>query len=120
MATARLKTTSCAQTGDVSADVTGWSWFAQLGYLFPDTAWELAVRYGWYNHDISGGATFGENEIAGAVNYYIDGHADKLTVDYTMIQADDAGNFFSDTYAGYNATLTSDATLLRFQWQLAL
>ena len=33
---------------------------------------------------------------------------------------DDDGNAFVDTYAGYNATGTGDAVLIRFQWQLAL
>ena len=54
------------------------------------------------------------------MNYYIDGHADKVTLDAAFIQADDDGNFMADTYAGYNATCDSDAMLLRLQWQLAL
>ena len=54
------------------------------------------------------------------MNYYIDGHADKVTLDAAFITADDDGNFLADTYAGYNATGDSDAMLLRLQWQLAL
>ena len=98
----------------------GTSYLVQLGYLFPDTAWEVAARYSAYTLKPDVGVETGGTEYGFAVNYYIDGHADKLTVDYTMITADKAGNLLADTYAGYNATFTSDATLLRLQWQLAL
>jgi hypothetical protein len=64
--------------------------------------------------------TEGAHEYAFAVNYFIDGHSDKLTLDASFIQADDAGNHFGDVYAGYEPTGTGDGILLRFQWQLAL
>ena len=56
------------------------------------------------------------------VNYYIDGHADKLSLDVAMItpEGDDDSNALADTYAGYNTTFDSDAILIRLQWQLAL
>jgi hypothetical protein len=54
------------------------------------------------------------------VNYYIDGHGNKLTWDATFITPEDDGNFFADVYAGYSATDDSDGMLIRFQWQLAL
>ena len=97
----------------------GFSWLVQLGYLFPDTAWEVAARYSAYEHDPAGAAIFTGNEIGVAVNYYIDGHADKVTLDVAMISSDST-NLFADTYAGYNATRDSDAVLVRLQWQLAL
>ena len=97
----------------------GFSYLVQLGYLFPDTAWEIAARYSAYEHDPAGGAIFTGNEIAVAVNYYIDGHADKVTLDAAFLSTDDA-NILADTYAGYSATGTSDAMMLRLQWQLAL
>ena len=53
------------------------------------------------------------------MNYYIDGHADKVTLDAAFISTDDV-NVLSDTYAGYNATGTGDGIMLRLQWQLAL
>ena len=53
------------------------------------------------------------------MNYYIDGHADKVTLDAAFISTDDI-NLLTDVYAGYNATLDSDGLLLRLQWQLAL
>ena len=55
-----------------------------------------------------------------AVNYYIDGHADKVTLDAAFISAEQGGNFLADTYAGYSVTNLGGATLLRLQWQLAL
>ena len=107
-------------TGGVFPQVDGYSYLAQVGYLFPDTAWEIAVRYSLYNHDPVGVAEFGGSEIGVAVNYYIDGHADKVTLDYTLITSEKDGNLLSDTYAPYNSTSTSDATMIRLQWQLAL
>ncbi len=98
----------------------GTAYLAQLGYLFPDTAWEIAARYSGYFAEPDGGNDSGATEIGVAVNYYIDGHADKITADIAFISPEDAGAFVADTYAGYNASGDSDATLLRLQWQLAL
>jgi hypothetical protein len=94
-------------------------WCVQGGYLFPGTAWELAARYSYLSMDM-GGIKEGAREIAFAVNYFIDGHADKLTADVSFISADGAGNMFGDVYTGYEPTGLGDGTLLRFQWQLAL
>jgi hypothetical protein len=107
---------------DIGIDAEGTSWFAQLGYLFPDTAWELAVRYSQYTHedDLLMSSELGATEWAAAVNFYIDGHSDKLTLDAALITAEDDGNLLGDVYAGYNPTGDSDAVLIRFQWQLAL
>jgi len=101
----------------------GFSWLVQVGYLFPDTAWEIAARYDSQSREYDVASpykTFGATEFAFAVNYYIDGHADKLTLDASFITPDDDGNFLADVYPGYNVTDTSDAMLIRFQWQLAL
>jgi hypothetical protein len=105
---------------DFGADFDGMSWFAQVGYLFPDTAWEVAARYGVYEYDFDGGFLGGASEYAFAVNYYVDGHSNKLTADVSFVAAEDDGNPLADVYAGYSVTIDSDATLLRFQWQLAL
>ncbi|MFO0931267.1 MAG: porin [Planctomycetota bacterium] len=100
-------------------DSDGFSYLIQAGYLFPGTAWEIAARYSAYEANI-GSNTFSEaTEIGVAVNYYIDGHADKVTLDVAMISSDSV-NLFADTYAGYNATSDSDAVMIRLQWQLAL
>jgi hypothetical protein len=108
---------------DFSADQDGFSWFAQIGYLFPDTAWEIAARYGWYNHEFDGGGTLAESEIGAAINYYIDGHSDKLTLDAAWLTGEEDGGFRTfDTYAAYwnNLAEGNSAILIRFQWQLAL
>ncbi len=101
-------------------NLDGWSYLVQVGYLFPDTAWEIAARYSAYGIEPDGGPDAGATEYGFAVNYYIDGHADKVTADVTFVSADDDGNFLADTYTGYNVTGDSDATLIRLQWQLAL
>jgi hypothetical protein len=108
---------------DIGPDVDGFSYFGQIGYLFPDTAWEIAARYSWYTHDVSGGTKSSESEIGVAINYYIDGHSDKLTLDAAWLTGEDDGAFHTfDTYAGYwnNITESDTALLIRFQWQLAL
>ncbi|MBL9086247.1 MAG: hypothetical protein JNM10_03825 [Planctomycetia bacterium] len=104
-------------------NLNGFSWLAQAGYLFPGTAWEIAARYSYYEMTFEDQADFmhGGSEIAVGVNYYIDGHADKLSLDVAMItpEGDDDSNALADTYAGYNTTFDSDAILIRLQWQLA-
>jgi hypothetical protein len=107
---------------DTHPDIDGWSWLAQIGYLFPCTAWEVAARYSVYSTEYDGaGYTNGASEWGFAVNYYIDGHSDKLTLDVTLIQGDyEDYNNFSDAYAAYWQTDDGNATLIRFQWQLAL
>ena len=95
----------------------GFSWLVQAGYLFPGTAWEIAARYDHYE----AGDPFGADadEVAVAVNYYIDGHADKVTLDVAFITSGET-NIIGDTYAGYTPSDESDAVLVRLQWQLAL
>ena len=109
-------------SNDVSSFDEGSSWFAQLGYLFPDSAWEIAARYGMYSTDHTNDFQCGAIEYGAAVNYYIDGHADKLTWDASFISPDGDEDFneFGDVYAGYSPTFESDGMLIRFQWQLAL
>jgi hypothetical protein len=98
------------------------SWFAQLGYLFPNTAWEIAAKYGMYKLDPQSTTTdLSATEYGAVLNYYIDGHSNKLSLDASIITVDGTDiNFFADEYTGYNATGSSDAVLVRFQWQLAL
>jgi hypothetical protein len=94
------------------------SWLVQVGYLFPGTAWEIAARWSAYQGDDEFDDA-GAYEYAAAVNYYIDGHADKVTLDFAYITSEDF-NFHADNYPGYNATGESDGMLVRLQWQLAL
>jgi hypothetical protein len=104
---------------DTFPDTDGWSWLAQLGYLFPCTAWEVAARYSVYSEDYAG-STYGATEWAFVVNYYVDGHGDKLTLDVSLIDGStDDYNYFGDAYVG-SWPVQDTATLIRFQWQLAL
>ena len=96
----------------------GWSWLVHAGYLFPDSAWEVAARYDVHGLDAFQ-RSFGGTEIAGAVTYYVDGHSDKVTLDLARIRGDHQADVQADTYAGYSA-VTADAWMLRLQWQLAL
>ena len=42
----------------------GWSYLGQVGYLFPDTAWEIAARYSRYElSDVFGGNDFGGDRV---------------------------------------------------------
>ena len=96
----------------------GWSGLVQAGFLFPDSAWEVAARYDVHSFDAFQ-KSWGGTEIAGAVTYYIDGHSDKVTLDLSHIRGDHQADVQADTYAGTSA-VTADAWLLRLQWQLAL
>ncbi len=122
--TAAYNSVEFSDSAFFGVDATGTSYLVQLGYLFPDTAWEIAARYSAYNHEFDDvlffGDTFGATEIGVAVNYYIDGHGDKLTADVALVTAEDDGNILSDVYAAYNTSGDSDAMLVRFQWQIAL
>ena len=120
-------------------DVNYLAILAQIGYHFPGTAWEVAARYSSY--DVDNGVPFaplprsqhplpdgGVSEIAVAVNYYVNGHGNKLTLDASLVSGSDArSRLLLDPYAGYpgprgNAGQGGDdfGLLLRFQWQLAL
>jgi hypothetical protein len=129
-------------------DVDGFAALAQLGYLFPDTAWEIAGRWSTVSLSNTAVGAFpardgGVTEFAGVINYYLNGHGNKLSLDVAFLSADQDAWFFGfnnfiDPYAGYgghiqpvtgNASWTAaqpaniqnnDIVLIRFQWQLAL
>ena len=85
------------------------------------TAWEIAARYSSVN--VEQGAFTGDlTEIAGAINYYLNGHGNKLSVDVTMLDETDADLNFFDVYTGIQPLpgIEDSAILIRFQWQLAL
>ena len=64
------------------------------------------------------------NTFGAAINYYLNGHANKLTLDASFISVDQAGGFggYYDTYSGVPLGWDADGEsfLIRFQWQLAL
>ena len=125
-----------ADTDDVNAIAA----LVQVGYLFPGTAWEVAARFSSYDVDNSNPAfaalagsqnplsVGAVQEWGVAVNYYLNGHANKLTLDVAFVDGSDGtSQLLFDTYAGYAGAQgtagTGDGrfgTLLRLQWQLTL
>jgi hypothetical protein len=96
---------------------------AQLGYMFPGTAWEIAAR--WSSVTGDDGSPLGDatlTEIAGVVNYYLNGHGNKMSLDVTMLDETDRDLNFFDAYTGIQPLpgVEDSALLIRFQWQLAL
>jgi hypothetical protein len=112
----------------VGADTDVLGWLVQAGYLFPDTAWEIAAR--WSSVAVDDGVNDGAlTEFAGAINYYLNGHGNKFTLDVSYITPGDplGGNLANlvDLYPGYPGFfqpggIDNDVLLIRFQWQLAL
>jgi hypothetical protein len=111
-----------------SSDLDVTTWFVQLGDLFPDTAWEIAARYGQVMVDPSTGGDSTSYELAGVVNYYLNGHGNKLSVDVTLHGVSTIsglpGFVLPDIYGGWigfiGGSTDDQALLVRFQWQLAL
>jgi hypothetical protein len=103
-------------------------YMVQAGYLFPGTGWEIAARWSHYDRTITtpGGDIEPSTDVfAGAINYYLNGHANKLTVDVSFISAEAdnvVGGGWFDVYPGVPLGWDSngDHVLVRFQWQLAL
>jgi hypothetical protein len=97
---------------------------AQLGYHFPDTAWEIAARWSYYSRDFSGATPSpSASELGAAINYYLNGHSNKLQLDASFIFPDkNNGGGYYDVYAGVPVGFNSrqKSLLVRFQWQLAL
>ena len=104
------------------ADWSATSWLAQLGYHFPGTAWEIAGRASSYEWTSPANAVGDVFEFAFGVNYYLNGHNNKLQVDVAFLEGTDNAAGINSPYPGYQATLGGEnsATMLRFQWQLAL
>ncbi|MDJ0973517.1 MAG: porin [Planctomycetota bacterium] len=102
-------------------DVEAFTWLAQVGYHFPGTAWEIAARASSY--DIEVGASEADVlEFAFGVNYYLNGHANKLQLDVSFLEASDTATGIWAPYPGYVPLLDNENSqiLIRFQWQLAL
>lgn len=65
----------------VEAPRNGLGWFAQAGYLFPHTAFEVAARYSLVRQ--TGGSSLADrDEVGGGVSYYFGQHSFKLQADY--------------------------------------
>ncbi|MDJ0973516.1 MAG: porin [Planctomycetota bacterium] len=118
-----LHEASDADAGPLAADdFKAFSWLAQLGYHFPGTAWEIAARASFYEND-EFVTTDGEVlEFAFGVNYYLNGHANKLQLDVSFLEASEGAVGIWSPYPGYLPLLGNENSqiLIRFQWQLAL
>ncbi|MFM8279000.1 MAG: porin, partial [Candidatus Limnocylindrus sp.] len=107
-------------------DVDSKTLLLQAGYLFPGTAWELAARYSSVSYEPELGSEGSLVETAAVVNYYLNGHANKISLDVTLLSQEDAGvtlyYLYADAYSGLRAPVDVEAEdmLVRFQWQLAL
>ncbi|MFM8385221.1 MAG: hypothetical protein ACKOCB_00170, partial [Planctomycetia bacterium] len=93
----------------------------QAGWLFPGTAWEVAARWSRLRAEVLDDEA-DMTELAGVVNYYLNGHANKLSVDITALASGSEGVVgLVGIYPGLRSPGTDeDELLFRFQWQLAL
>jgi len=114
---------------DYPLDDEQWAiWLVQAGFHFPGTAWEIAARWSAYTRTIKGALADIEpttNEFGVAVNYYLNGHGNKLQLDFSFFDAEAdglQGGGYYDMYSGVPLGFNSNSSsmLFRFQWQLAL
>ena len=113
---------------DIFNDEEWMLFLVQAGFHFPGTAWEIAARWSSYTRTIKGALGDIEpttNELGFAVNYYLNGHGNKLSLDFSYFDASadglQGGGYF-DMYSGVPLGFNSNDTsyIVRFQWQLAL
>lgn len=113
---------------DYMVDETWMIFLVQAGFMFPGTAWEIAARWSGYDRTIEeagGDANPTTNEFGVAINYYMNGHSNKFTIDGSYIDASADGGYgggYYDVYSGIPLGWWSDEASyqIRFQWQLAL
>jgi hypothetical protein len=121
-----------------AASASHTAYLLQLGYHLPGTRWELAVRYDGYDSNNPAGVAgpqqmpLGDgpvHELAFAVGYFLNGAGNKLTLDVSFVEGEEAGSrLLFDPYSGAYGARTGVAgqgqapygALVRFQWQLAL
>ena len=125
------------EVGAAGTKVDHTAYLVQLGYHFPGSAWEIAARWDAYDSENLAGipspqqiplATGTVSEFAFGVNYYLNGHGNKLSLDASFVSGDDpTSELLGDVYTGYPGARfgagrgdDSYGMLFRFQWQLAL
>ena len=123
--------------GVLGTKVDSTAFLVQLGYHFPGSAWEIAARWDAYDSENLAGLpavqqnplpTGTVSEFAFGVNYYLNGHGNKLQLDVSFVSGDDpTSQLLFDPYTGYPGARDgagrgddSYGMLFRFQWQLAL
>ena len=112
-----------ADTGLFTDDLDVTTWLAQIGYHFTGTAWEIAARASSVDRDPGNVAPDGSLlEYAFGVNYYLNGHGNKMQLDVAFLEASDDYIGVPVAYPGYQGGFLQEnsAVLIRFQWQLAL
>jgi hypothetical protein len=129
--TGAISWTEFGTTPDNTTEATWTMILLQLGFHFPGTPWEVAARWstcdGTFSFPVGGPGDqdLTASEIAFGVNYYLNGHGNKLQLDLSIFDGQDGGFLPFDAYAGIaNSAFASFneefGVLLRFQWQLAL
>lgn len=89
----------------------------QAGYLI-NPQWELFARYDYLRIDDAPGATSGDyHELTGGVNYYLRGHALKITLDVGWLPNGSPANFDA---IGILANDGASQVYVRAQFQLIL
>jgi hypothetical protein len=97
------------------------AWLLQAGYRLPGGLLEVAARVdGYHVQPKTVPHGYGAVEEGFAVICRLDEDAEKVSLDASLLQPTDEGNFQADVYSGYSVTGSSHALLLRLQWQLRL
>jgi hypothetical protein len=117
------------------------AYMAQFGFHFTGTAFEIVSRWSYYKTDNPGNAFVypqqplgdgGVGEFAFGLNYYLNGHGNKLSLDASWVfggtdptGAAGGSRLIFDPYTGYPGANAANGdntygVLIRFQWQLAL
>jgi hypothetical protein len=106
---------------DNGASTYDWGAMAQVGYLIPDTQYEVFGRYSYLDLDEDrGGVLLIEDkyhEITVGVTRYFNGHNSKLTVDLNYLFN---GSPSTQTGLGYVASPDDDQIVFRAQYQLLI
>jgi len=82
-----------------SSDFDFWGWYAQLGYMIPETTFQLAARYGMLTDDdgLFGGSENDFDEWSLGANYYFKANRAKIQADWTRLTFDpDGGSEIDD------------------------
>ncbi len=99
---------------DGDNDAYDWGAVGQIGYLIPDSRWEVFARYSYVDFD---DADEELHEITAGVNYYLRNHNAKFSVDINWLP-NGAGP--GDEGIGYVNSGDEDQFVLRSQFQLLL
>ncbi len=103
-----------AASSDGTDDRYDWGAMGQIGYLIPDSKWEVFGRYAYIDSEAEADVL---HEITGGVNYYLSKHSAKFTIDLTYLPTGAGGG---DSGIGYVDSGDDDQIVLRSQFQLVI